>query len=143
MQVGDAVAVEGPYGRFTFDDGKERQIWIGAGIGITPFIARLKHLVAAPDGKKIDLFHTVPDIALEPQTLLEADATGAGVNLHLMRDGNDGLLTGARLREMLPDWASASIWFCGPAAFGDALRRDLVANGLRPADFHQELFNMR
>ncbi|MDF1855844.1 ferric reductase-like transmembrane domain-containing protein [Pseudooceanicola sp.] len=143
LAVGDDVTVEGPYGRFTFEDGKDRQIWIGAGIGITPFIARLKHLASTADGKQIDLIHCVPEIAPEPQALLEADATAAGARLHLIRDKEDGRLTGARLREMLPDWAAASIWFCGPAGFGESLRRDLVANGLRPADFHQELFNMR
>ena len=141
--MGDTATVEGPYGRFTFDDDKARQIWIGAGIGITPFIARLKHLATEPDGKQVDLIHCVPEIAPQPQALLEADATAAGAALHLMRDTEDGLLTGARLREMMPDWSNASIWFCGPAAFGTALRRDLVAHGLRPTDFHQELFNMR
>ncbi len=43
-QVGHKVTVEGPYGGFTFDDGAKRQIWIGGGIGITPFIARMKQL---------------------------------------------------------------------------------------------------
>lgn len=143
LRIGDDVTVEGPYGRFTFEDGRKRQIWIGAGIGITPFIARLQHLAARPDGTRVDLIHCVPEIAPEAQALLEKDAAAAGVNLHLMRDGTDGPLTGARLREMLPDWPSASVWFCGPAGFGQALREDLRANGLRPADFHQELFNMR
>ena len=143
LAVGNDVTVEGPYGRFTFDDGKTRQIWIGAGIGITPFIARLKQVATVPDGKRVDLIHSVTEIAPEAQGLLEADAAAAGVDLHLLRDKQDGFLTGARLREMLPDWSGASVWFCGPAAFGEALRRDLVAHGLRPADFHQELFNMR
>ncbi|TCP38858.1 ferredoxin reductase family protein [Rhodovulum marinum] len=143
LRIGDDVTVEGPYGRFTFEDSKKRQIWIGAGIGITPFLARLQHLAARPDGTRVDLIHCVPEIAPEAQALLEKDAAAAGVNLHLMRDGTDGPLTGARLRAMVPDWAEASVWFCGPAAFGQALREDLRANGLRPADFHQELFNMR
>ena len=143
LTVGDDVTVEGPYGCFTFDDGKDRQIWIGAGIGITPFIARLKHMATERDGKRIDLIHAVPEIAPEPKALLEADVAAAGVDLYLIHDREDGLLTGARLREMLPDWSKASVWFCGPAAFGQALRKDLVAHGLRPADFHQELFNMR
>lgn len=138
-----AATVEGPYGAFTFDDAASHQIWIGAGIGITPFIARLKHLAMNPDGKTVDLIHCVPEISDEAKALLEADVAEAGVNLHLMRDRDDGLLTGARLREMLPDWSKASIWFCGPVAFGEALRRDLVAHGLRPANFHQELFSMR
>ena len=45
-RIGQPVTVEGPYGRFTFDDGAERQIWIGGGIGIAPFVARMKALAA-------------------------------------------------------------------------------------------------
>ena len=37
----------------------------------------------------------------------------------------------------------ASVWFCGPPAFGRALSRDLVAHGLAERHFHQELFQMR
>jgi predicted ferric reductase len=44
LRVGQPVKVEGPYGCFTFDDDRSRQIWIGGGIGITPFIARMKQL---------------------------------------------------------------------------------------------------
>ena len=38
------VTVEGPYGCFDFEDAQPRQVWIGAGIGITPFVARMKQL---------------------------------------------------------------------------------------------------
>ena len=41
LKPGMPVTVEGPYGCFTFDDTPPRQIWVGGGIGITPFIARL------------------------------------------------------------------------------------------------------
>ena len=44
LKVGDAVRVEGPYGRFTFEGSSPRQIWIGGGIGVTPFMARLQAL---------------------------------------------------------------------------------------------------
>lgn len=144
LKAGDRVKVEGPYGRFIFNDGNKRQIWIGGGIGITPFIARMKQLAEAPDDQVIDLFHTV-DTELEPvvERKLNADVVASKVNLHLMVDGKDGLLTGARLRELVPDWEQASIWFCGPAGFGQALRKDLIGEGLLQKDFHQELFNMR
>lgn len=36
LRVEQAVRVEGPYGCFTFDDGRVHQIWIGGGIGVTP-----------------------------------------------------------------------------------------------------------
>ena len=143
LMVGGAATVEGPYGRFTFDDDKPRQIWIGGGIGITPFIARMKQLAMSPGAKQIDLIHSVPEIAPEALDLLKADAEAAGVTLHLMIDSRDGALTGDRLRQMVPEWTSASVWFCGPAGFGQAMRGDLVAHGLAAGDFHQELFNMR
>ena len=43
----------------------------------------------------------------------------------------------------VPDWREADVWFCGPPAFGRALKAALVAQGLPAADFHQELFEMR
>lgn len=143
LSVGANATVEGPYGRFTFDGGQERQIWIGGGVGITPFIARMKQLAAMPGAKAIDLIHSTKEVSPEALALLKADAAAAGVALHVLVDDRDGFLTGERLRQLLPHWKSASVWFCGPAAFGQALRGDLVANGLGTARFHQELFNMR
>ena len=48
-----------------------------------------------------------------------------------------------RIRQTVPDWRDADVWFCGPAGFGQALKRDLTALGLPGARFHQELFEMR
>ncbi len=151
LQVGQPVRVEGPYGCFTFDDGRARQIWIGGGIGITPFIGRMKQLAmdrqaypSRPHPQAIDLFHTTADWSEDAIAKLTADAEAAGVRLHVLYDPRDGLLTGDRIRAAVPDWKEASIWFCGPVGFGRALREDFVRHGL-PADerFHQELFSMR
>lgn len=143
LQSGSEVTIEGPYGRFTFDDGKARQIWIGGGVGITPFIARMKQLANTPGSKSVDLIHSTKEVSPEALSLLESDAKAAGIKLHVLVDDRDGFLTSERLRSMLPDWQSASVWFCGPAAFGEELRSDLVAKGLATDHFHQELFNMR
>lgn len=143
VKPGTKAIVEGPYGTFTFDDTAPRQIWIGGGIGVTPFIARMKQLARTPDGPKIDLFHTTPQLAPEAREKLTADAKAAGVVLHIMVDGQDGFLTAEKLRAAVPDWKRASVWFCGPAGFGEALRRDLATQGLPQGAFHQELFNMR
>ena len=143
IRPGGQAMVEGPYGRFTFDDRQDRQIWIGAGIGITPFIARMKQLAHKPDAKPVDLIHSVKEIVPEALALLTEDAKAANVNLHVLVEGKDGLLDGARLRKLVPGWKSASVWFCGPAAFGQTLRHELIGQGLGSDAFHQELFNMR
>ena len=143
LAVGGEATVEGPYGRFTFDDGQGRQIWIGGGVGITPFIARMKHLAKMPGSKPVDLIHSTKEVSAEALDLLKADAAAAGIRLHVLIDGRDGFLSGERLRKLVPSWKAASVWFCGPAAFGQALRGDLLASGLAADQFHQELFNMR
>ena len=143
LKKGEVVKLEGPYGRFNFSGSKPRQIWVGAGIGITPFIARMKTLARTPDGKTVDLFH--PTAVYDENAIgkLQRDAQAANVNFHVLWDARDGRLTAQRLCEAVPDWRNADIWFCGPAAFGQALRRDLVTMGLNADDFHQELFEMR
>jgi predicted ferric reductase len=143
LKTGMPVTVEGPYGCFDFEDKQPRQIWVGAGIGITPFVARLKHRATTPDAKAIDLFHPTADFEQAAIDRLTADAAAAGVRLHLLVDGKDGRLNGELIRTAVPDWRSASFWFCGPPGFGQALREDFSAHGLPPERFHQELFQMR
>ena len=143
LKVGMPVTVEGPYGCFDFDDAQRRQIWVGAGIGITPFIARMKQRAVTPDARTIDLFHPTADFDQTAIDRLTADAEAAGVRLHVLVDGKDGRLNGERIRAAVSEWQSASIWFCGPPGFGQALRKDFLAHGVPPGHFHQELFQMR
>ncbi|WP_454857613.1 ferredoxin reductase family protein [Rhizobium binxianense] len=150
LRIGQEVKIEGPYGCFDFDNGQPRQIWIGGGIGITPFIAGMKHLAQERRAKPhqaypvIDLFHTTADYDEKAIGKLKTDAEAAGIRLHVLVDSRDGFLTGERIRAIVPEWREASIWFCGPAGFGEGLRNDFDAEGLPVAErFHQELFAMR
>lgn len=143
LQVGSVVQVEGPYGQFTFEGTRPRQIWVAGGIGITPFIARMQALAHAPDGKAIDLFHATKVHDAHAIGQLERDAQAAGVRLHVLWDERDGLLDAQRIAAGVPQWREADVWFCGPAAFGQALRRDLLTLGLPADQFHLELFEMR
>lgn len=143
LKAGTPVTIEGPYGCFDFDDSPARQIWIGAGIGITPFVARMKELANRKAIGPVDLFHSTAvrdQVAIDKLT---ADAEAAGVRLHLIESGKDSRLDASQIRAAVPEWKEASFWFCGPPGFGQALRRDLTAHGLRPKHFHQELFQMR
>lgn len=143
VRVGDPVKVEGPYGCFNFQGASQRQIWVGGGIGITPFIARLQTLAETSDGRIIDLFHTTATYDATAIEQLRNEAQAAGVRLHVLWDACDGQLDAQRIARMIPDWCDADIWFCGPAGFGQALKRDLRAMGLPRARFHQELFALR
>lgn len=141
--AGDRVEVEGPYGRFDFQGDAPRQIWIGGGIGIAPFVARMKELAQRPDGKSIDLFHSTAQYDQAVIDRLVRDAEQAKVRLHLRWDARDGRLDVASLVKAVPDWRGAEVWFCGPSAFGRAIERGLTKLGLPAGRFHQELFEMR
>ncbi|KRB93570.1 hypothetical protein [Noviherbaspirillum sp. Root189] len=69
--------IEGPYGCFDFKDRQPRQIWIGAGIGITPFVTRMMQLTAEPDGRPIDLFHSTSVPEPTAMHMLMTDAKAA------------------------------------------------------------------
>jgi predicted ferric reductase len=143
LKTGSLVTVEGPYGRFTFGGSHQHQIWISAGIGITPFVSRMQQLAAWPDGKAIDLFHVTAvrdDQALEQLARLAASAK---VRLHVWVAAEAGRLTAEQISSEFRDWRSADIWFCGPVAFGKDLRMDFLASGLPASAFHQELFHLR
>ncbi|WP_374375892.1 ferric reductase-like transmembrane domain-containing protein [Dongia sp.] len=143
LKAGMSVTVEGPYGCFDFRGKHACQIWVGAGIGITPFIARMKYLARSPGAQEIFLFHPTADFSQVAIDKLTADAKAANVSLHVLVDARDGLLSGERIRAAVPGWRSASLWFCGPSALGETLRQDFAKHGFPAADFHQEMFEMR
>jgi predicted ferric reductase len=143
LKVGDLATVEGPYGCFDFISDKPRQIWVAGGIGITPFIARLEALQNRKDHAPVDLFFSTnaPDESFIAS--LQHLAEHARVRLHTLVTRRDGFLDAEQVCRAVPEWKDADVWFCGPAAFGQGLRRALVARGLCNDDFHQELFSMR
>ncbi|MGV8664049.1 FAD-binding oxidoreductase, partial [Pseudomonas aeruginosa] len=50
LEVGSRVEVEGPYGCFYFRRGLAGgQVWVAAGIGVTPFIACLESMQVAQE----------------------------------------------------------------------------------------------
>lgn len=140
---GQTVVVEGPYGRFDFQGERRRQIWIGGGMGISPFIAGLQGLAERQFDADVDLIYTTRAPAAAFIDNIRMLAGKAGVRFHLLVEQQDGRLDLARLEQMIPDWKAAAIWFAGPPAFGDALRTAMTARGFPPDHFHQEMFNLR
>ena len=88
LRPGEAVRVEGPYGRFDLErrNRRARQIWIAGGIGVTPFLAWLESLQADPaNAPEADLHYCTRDQATDAFVpRLEAlCAALPGVRLHI------------------------------------------------------------
>jgi predicted ferric reductase len=143
LQPGQAVTVEGPYGRFDIArcNPRARQIWIAGGIGVTPFLAWLESLRLSPEIEPVaELHYCTRDQAVDgfvPR--LEAlCSTLPGIRLHIHDAGHGDLLKA----ESLAVAKNTEIWFCGPSGLADALRNGIHAMGWQPR-FHQEAFEMR
>ncbi|MGP9813164.1 ferredoxin reductase family protein [Rhodopseudomonas sp. NSM] len=143
LHLGQGVVVEGPYGRFNFQGDSDRQIWIGGGVGITPFIARLRELAREGRTNPIDLFYATNAKDTAFIATIRQLAQQTGISFHLVDGSQDERLTLESLAAALPDWKQTDVWFCGPSGFGDAMRGAMIAKGLPAARFHQELFDMR
>lgn len=144
--VGKDVRLDGPYGRFCFvDDKPPQQIWIGAGIGITPFLSKLEELENESNRSHsvIHFIYVAQFLSNENEKQLRQLAQAAGVDLTIWITPQKGKLDGKRLRSMVTNWQQASIWFCGPQQFGQSLEKDMVRHGLRRQHFHRELFDLR
>lgn len=106
-------------------------------------IARWRQKYRSP-AQDIHLFYAASRLSEAALAKLTADAEAAGVHLHINHDERDGYLTGERIRDMVPGWREASIWFCGPVGFGKAIRQNFARQGFDVVKrFHQELFDMR
>ncbi len=145
LSEGDTARVEGGYGRFDYRRGGATQIWVAAGIGITPFLAWADSLIA-DNMSQIALIYCVRNeaeaVGLDRLQAAAARMPGFSVTLH--KSDTDGRFDATRLVVLAPfDIAQASLWFCGPPPLRVALQKGLKDAGKRPRSIHFERFEFR
>ena len=144
LTIGAPAQVSGPYGHFRPGNADTAQVWIAAGIGITPFMAWAEALGNQPG--EVHLFYCVRhrENAAHLDDLAQIDARTPGFHLHVVETSTQGRLTadqiadrfGARLQ-------SARVSFCGPAQMRNDLRKSLRSHGLPSSRFLYEEFEIR
>lgn len=145
VQVGDTARVEGGYGRFDYRRGGGKQVWVAAGIGITPFLAWADHLKPETTGEVVLIYCVRNEAeAVSIERLRAAAERVPGFTLRLHQSDTDGRFDAAKLVEYLPfDIKQASFWFCGPAPMREGLIKGLKAAGKKPHSVHFERFEFR
>lgn len=143
VAVGSKALVEGPYGEF-FPRGEAaaRELWIAGGVGLTPFLSRVRSL-ATGAARDIHLFYCVQDES-RAHFLKELEAAAArvpGLRLWPHFFAREGPLTAAFLAARCPDFAGREIYVCGPPKLIAAARRELRAAGMPSSRIHSEDFS--
>ena len=145
LKTGSTARVSKAYGHFGLRKTKGVQVWIGGGIGITPFLSWAQSLDEAWS-VPTRLYYCVRS-AESAIYLNELQATAERVDSFsatVVNSSKEKRLNATRIvKELAGDIQTAHVYFCGPAAMRDALKQDLVAQGLRERNFHYEEFEIR
>lgn len=147
LRRGQAVTVEGPYGRFEHRRARAHavQLWIAAGIGVTPFLAWLEDLASHPQrAPTADFYYCTRSRDADPfvARLAALCAPLPTLRLHVVSSDRDPPLTARTLFAQIGD-GDADLWFCGPRRFGEALRRGFDELGAHRVRVHAEAFALR
>jgi predicted ferric reductase len=148
LDTGMMVTVEGGYGYFQLPT-LERQVWVGAGIGIVPFISRLYWLKCNADKQqttleKVHLFYCVNSEkeAFFSKEIAKIITQLDFVELYILDAEKGQRLDSKQIVEMMGE-KPFDVSFCGPESFGNALKLNLVHSGLPQSRFQKEIFRMR
>lgn len=152
IQLGDAAAVEGPFGRFShLLHRKGPLLMVAGGVGITPLMSMLRSLADAGDKRPLTLIwanRTQRDILFRDELEAMTDRLPQLVVHHVLSDepeyeGLTGYIDRALLERILTDAdRSARVFLCGPPPM-----MTLVADALRKLGFprrriHTERFSL-
>ncbi|MFU8817050.1 MAG: ferric reductase-like transmembrane domain-containing protein [Pseudomonadales bacterium] len=114
---GSEVAVEGPYGAlFPAVEAGQPELWIAGGIGITPFLARARHLVRSRAAADAVLVFCVQDEAraLFADELRQLSEQQPGLRLQFHYFYQHGPLDLEFVQATCPDAADRCVYACGP-----------------------------
>ncbi len=141
---GDTVEVSAPVGDLVLPEGESPLLLASAGIGCTPMLATLDHLVATGSTRPVVVVHADRSPAshahaAELRRLVDTLPQGS---LHLWYEepGDASARPGrADVTALdLPDGVTA--YLCGPLPFLRSVRGDLIGRGVAAAGIHYEVF---
>lgn len=145
LQPGGHVNVRGPYGRFDAEKAGDKQIWLAGGIGLTPFLSKLRAMQPG-DTRQIHLVYAAREAqdAIFLDEIKERGAQLGNVTLVPLFSDEGNFARVDMMKQKLPDPLNSYDYFmCGPKPMVDGLMKDLKAEGVPRAKIHTEAFEFR
>ncbi|MAK55244.1 MAG: ferric reductase [Pusillimonas sp.] len=147
LKIDQPVAIEGPYGKFQCNQGRKNalQVWLAAGVGITPFLAWVEALENKTLNRPTSLHYVVTRrdgnhfVSLLEQKCREI----TNLELHVHETKTKGRFNADTFLSALSQGKAIDLWFCGPSKLANHIHKALKTQGLSNVDIHQELFNFR
>jgi predicted ferric reductase len=139
LPPGTRVIAEGPFGAFTAAARRRPRVaLIAGGVGITPILALLEDMPAAPGDIAVVYRATrEEDVILRDELAVLARRRGA--ELHYVLGAGDRLAP-EEIRRLVPDIAQRDVYVCGPPAMTEATRASLSGAGVSRRQIFTERF---
>ena len=142
LRSGAGAKVEGPYGRFDYRMGSPRQIWIAAGVGVTPFLSWARNIEQTQDSTYQVTFyycvHSRSD-AIQHQEFERIAAQRVNLQVALVCSEEQGHLRATDIGNL----DDKDIFMCGPRGFTTDLQRQFLKLGVSGDRIHFEDFEFR
>ncbi|MFF0479120.1 globin domain-containing protein [Streptomyces sp. NPDC004284] len=142
--AGDTVEVSAPFGDLVLPEGESPLLLASAGIGSTPMLAMLGHLVATGSTRPVVVVHAdrAPAAHAHAEELRRLVAALPQGTLHLWYEepGESDARPGRADVTLIELPAGTTAYLCGPLPFLRAVRGGLLGRGVAAADIHYEVF---
>lgn len=121
LQAGSKVTLDRAYGHMIIEEGRENQVWIAGGIGITPFISYIReHPIL---DKQVHFYYSFrgDENAVYLDLLRNYAQKNPNFELHLIDSTKDGYLNFEQ--KEVPE--HATVYMCGPISMMKALAKQI------------------
>ncbi len=142
---GMRAEVYAPFGRFKRPAGGGHEVWIGGGVGLSPFIAWL-HDGSRQDLAKVTLFNfQTPGRGFPGVDALAADARKRGADWVDVTGGPDSDVFAERFGWLVGQVGAdrVSVCFCGPRGLLTKVRAEMARLGVPASKLRYEQFEFR
>ncbi|NBF02087.1 oxidoreductase [Pseudomonas sp. Fl5BN2] len=143
VKVGMRADLYAPYGRFKRPLEGAREIWIGGGVGISPFISWLQDEAAGQFDKATLVYCYNPSRAFPSVDTLQGMAQARGVDFVANSGGTESLAQTLRRTAAQTDPQQIQISFCGPKGLLGQVRELMNECKIPEGNLHYEFFEFR
>ena len=143
VPIGSLATIDGPYGRFFEAADSAPQLWLGGGIGITPFVGRARWMAALASATDVHLIYCANDSGrayyLEELNAIASSLPHFHVWPHYFSD--EGPLQVRWVQARCGDAVSRLVHACGPAPLLELMATINRELGIPASHYKSEAFD--
>lgn len=149
IDQGDILAISAPAGDFVVDSLEQPIVLLSGGVGITPLISMMEHVLEEQPEREIYFIHAAQNAQMQgfKETLQQITNQHDQVHYYKVYEKTDhphlcdkvGYIDLPWLKTILPN-KEASFYFCGPEGFMKTIHKALIDWGVHKENIHYEFF---